>query len=216
MRPPIDRIEAELPAPSADWRARARQADATQAGHDALLADCPALHAVRVDPPPAPATPSLPLTLAAWNVERLKYVEATAALLARQRPDIVLLSEVDIGMARSGNRDTVRVLAECLGMGAAYAVEFVELGLGDARERAWHAHETNAAGLHGNACLTRFAIDRAVVLPLDDGGAWFRAGGQIDQRRVGGRQATGIRTRLGDGRALWTFAVHFESRHDAP
>lgn len=40
----------------------------------------------------------------AWNLERCKRLEASAELLESLRPDLVLLSEMDWGMARSGNR----------------------------------------------------------------------------------------------------------------
>ena len=119
------------------------------------------------------------------------------------------------GRSVATTRRSVRAdLADALGMGSAFAVEFVELGLGDRQEQSWHAGQTNAAGLHGNACLSRFPIDRAAMIPLDPGGFWFRDDAPKGEQRVGSRQATGIRTRLADGRGLWTFAVHFESELD--
>ena len=73
--------------------------------------------------------------------------------------DVVLLTELDVGMARSGNRHTVRELARTMGAGYAFGVEYVELGLGDDREKAWHAGESNAVGLHGNAILSKAPLD---------------------------------------------------------
>jgi len=78
--------------------------------------------------------------------------------------------QLDIGMARSGNRHTVAELAVALGMGYAYGIEFIELGLGDEREEEWHKDERNAAGFHGNAILSRY--------PLNDF-ALIRLGGQL-------------------------------------
>ena len=52
-----------------------------------------------------------------WNVERLRHLDAIVGHLKAHRPDVVLLSEVDRGMARTGNTDRVAMLSEKLGMG---------------------------------------------------------------------------------------------------
>jgi endonuclease/exonuclease/phosphatase family metal-dependent hydrolase len=151
------------------------------------------------------------LTIASWNLERCKYIPQSATILAAGRADIALLTEMDIGMARSGNRHTTRDLSARLGMGYAYGTEFIELGLGDDREQAWHAGAANEAGLHGNAIASRLAIERPAVIPLDPGGEWFRADGQPDQRRIGGRMAVAATFSMAGGK-LACAAVHFESR----
>lgn len=51
------------------------------------------------------------LTVMAWNVERLRHVQAIAETIAAQAPDVVLLTEVDKGMARSGNGHPLSLLA---------------------------------------------------------------------------------------------------------
>ena len=95
------------------------------------------------------------MRIAAWNAERCKYLPESAALLAGIGADVVLLSELDVGMARSGNRHTPRELARALGSGYLFGVEYVELGLGDNREKAWHAGQSNQSGLHGNGILSK-------------------------------------------------------------
>jgi hypothetical protein len=67
------------------------------------------------------------LTVMAWNVERLRHVDAIAATIAGQAPHVVLLSEVDKGMARSGNGHLLSRLADRLSHSFAYGVEFLEL-----------------------------------------------------------------------------------------
>lgn len=150
------------------------------------------------------------MRIAAWNLERCKDVEGAAALLSQSKADICLLTEMDFGMARAGNRDTTADLADALGMNHAFGVEFIELGLGDQREQTEHAGQQNSAGLHGNAVLTRLPSDRAAILPLDAGGAWFNDAAGNDQRRIGGRMAIALRLLL--PQPLWVIAVHYESR----
>jgi endonuclease/exonuclease/phosphatase family metal-dependent hydrolase len=103
------------------------------------------------------------------------------------------------------------VLAERLGTGYAFAVEFLELGLGDAREREWHAGEVNRAGLHGAALLGRYALERPALIRLETAGGWFD--GQHGERRVGGRIALAA-TLVIDGVAVTLVSVHFESHGD--
>ena len=215
MRRVVTTAVSALPLPSLADRAAAAAATDADA-HDRFLADWTCMGAVEVVPPPpagADATTG-PLVVAAWNLERCKHVEASAAILARRNPDVVLLSEMDLGCARSGQRHTTADLAARLGLGHVYGVEFVELGLGDARETREHAGEVNRAGLHGNAVLSRFPITAAALVPLDDGGRWFGSAAQPDQRRVGGRNAVVAELATPSG-SIVAVSVHLESRSDA-
>lgn len=138
--------------------------------------------------------------------------EAVRRLMDQTRVDVLFLSEVDVGMARSGNVHTIRELAGFRGEGYLYGVEFVELDLGDRDEMRRHAGEQNVCGLHGNAIVTAHALERACLIPLDESGLWF---GGIDgaQRRIGGRIA--IAARLRDApRPLWLVSLHLESKTD--
>lgn len=209
-RPTVDAVTDRLAWPSQAYRDRARATEPTQANHDRLLAEAGALQAIEFRPV-SPAAPPSVLRVASWNAERCKFIAESARLLDACRADLCLLSEVDIGMARSDNRHTPMELAEELGMGYAFGTEFVELGLGDDREMRWHAGEENVAGLHGNAVLTRLPVTRLRLIPLDPGGEWFRAGGQPDQRRIGGRMALAAMVTTAFG-PLCCAAVHFESR----
>jgi endonuclease/exonuclease/phosphatase family metal-dependent hydrolase len=195
-----------LTAPPAAWREAANVALA--AAHRALFADSACLDRIECRQPGPVAHPPAALRVVSWNAERLKYVEASAALLERLEPDVVLLTEVDRGMARSSNRDSVGELATLLGMGWVFGVEFVELGLGDSRERAWHEGESNRDGLHGNAILSRLPIDRAAMARLETDGFWF-LGERNGERRIGGRQAV-----LASIAGITFVAVHLESHSD--
>ncbi|HUP85415.1 MAG TPA: endonuclease/exonuclease/phosphatase family protein [Acidimicrobiales bacterium] len=156
------------------------------------------------------------LRVAAWNAERCRYLDASLELLARVDADVVLLSELDSGMARSGNHDVPRRLAEGLGLGGAFGVEFVELSIGDAADVVSadaSGMTTNDRGLHGNAVLARGGVRDAAVLRLDEGGDWFTA--DRGQPRVGGRMAVaGVVTIAGDV-DLTVVSFHLESRSTA-
>jgi endonuclease/exonuclease/phosphatase family metal-dependent hydrolase len=208
----VERALESLPLPDPALLESAREDVATKVRHDAIATEIPALSAVEYRPPQADHQLGEHLRLAAWNAERLKYGGASAALFANLQPDIVLLSEVDIGMARSGNRHTVAELAVALGMGYAYGIEFVELGLGDVREEEWHKGERNAVGFHGNAILSRFPLNDFALIRLDAGGRWFGERPDLTkgpaQRRIGGRMALAARIADSD---LVVATLHLES-----
>jgi len=167
---------------------------------------------VEVAPPPAPRpAPDAPCRIAFWNVERCKHVEASARLLGGLDAAACLLCELDVGMARSGQAHTPRELARRLGTGAAFAVEFLELGLGDAKEREWHAGEVNRTGLHGAAILSPHALERPAVIRLESGGGWFD--GARGERRVGRRIALAATLRIA-GIPTTLASVHLESHSD--
>jgi len=188
----------------------ARQAPATKRAHDLIAARIPALHAIEVTPPPSPIPLGSTVRIAAWNAERCKYDKPSSRLLETVAADVTLLSEMDVGMARSGNCHTVRDLASSLQQGFAFAVEFVELGLGDSREILWHAGQNNTLSLHGNAIMSGSRLTDVFVVPLDEGATWF-SNSDADQRRLGGRMA--IAARLGAAPfPLWVISVHLESR----
>jgi endonuclease/exonuclease/phosphatase family metal-dependent hydrolase len=214
---------AALPAPGHAEITDALTAEPTKAEHDRIARGVTALTAIEYRPPETISVPRRPLRLCAWNAERLKYGEASAALMRGLDLDILLLSESDVGMARSGNRHTTAELAAALDMGYAYGVEFVELGLGDDREREWHKGQRNHAGLHGNAILSRLPLHDLALIRLDAGGRWFADrisgtanGGKASgiQRRLGGRMALAGRIATDDGDFV-VVSLHLESDSDA-
>ena len=210
----VERTVPALPEPAPQLLAEARRVPASRAEHDRLAAGLPCQQAVELVPPPRPQPIGRSFRIAAWNAERCKYVPESAALLADIGADVVLLTELDIGMARSGNRHTVRDLARTLGAGYAFGVEYVELGLGDDREKSWHANETNAVGLHGNAILSKVHLDRPAIVRLDDGARWFAGEQSTNERRIGARMAMVASLDAG-GVPLLVASVHLESSTDA-
>ena len=194
--------------------AKAQSGDATRELHDACIADIPAFHALEQVPSSVPMTPMRSngrFVIFSWNAERLKYDVPSRALAGSVAPDVILLTEVDIGMARSGNRHTVSDFARPIGAGYVYALEFAELGLGDDREMIWHKDEANSFGYHGNAIVSRHPLQEPFVVRLDDGAHWFIGLETVDQRRIGFRNAVAARIGEGDN-ALWCVSAHFENR----
>ncbi|MDL2402107.1 endonuclease [Rhizobium mayense] len=124
---------------------------------------------------------------------------------------MTLLCEVDRGMARTQNRDGIVELAGRLEEGYLYAVEFVELGLGDRTEQIVHAGEVNAEGFHGAALLSAAGMANPFLIRLDARGDWFD--GAHGERRVGGTIALGAKIAV-SGRWVTMVSVHLESHCD--
>lgn len=207
----VTNIVTSLPPVPAGLLAEAAAAGDDLAEHDRLAARVEALHSVEYRPLQTPETFHLPQRIVAWNAERVKHPAAAAELLRATGAGVILLSEVDCGMARTGNRHNAADLAARLGMGYLYGVEFVELGLGAGAEEAASRGEHNTRSLHGNALLSRAPLADIRLIRLDEGGFWF--GGRRGQKRLGGRMA--LAARLGSGAdALLAISVHLESDSD--
>ncbi len=199
-----------LEAPSAALLDEARAAKLTQAEHDRFAAALPALSTIEVVRADSGTDIGNGFVVAAWNAERLKFHAPSVALMRQSGADILLLSEADLGTARAGNRHTVADVARDLGMSYVFGVEFVELGLGNSRERERHKGETNSIGFHGNALLSRLPIRDAVLIRLDDGGTWW-TDAKDGQGRIGGRMAIVARIETAAGPIL-AVSVHLESK----
>jgi len=214
MRPLIDRIVPDLEPPDSAVLEEARQASAQseQAAHKSLLERIPALHAVEQAPPANPLPWPVLLRIAAFNAQRLRDRRAARHLIEQAGAQVTLLSEVDLGMARSGNAHTIRDLTAGTGEGHLYGVEFVELDLGSADEVERCAGQANAQGLHGNAIVSGLALEHPWLIPLEENGLWF-PGIKGLQRRIGGRMALAARVAQAP-RPLWIVSTHLESKTD--
>jgi endonuclease/exonuclease/phosphatase family metal-dependent hydrolase len=107
----------------------------------------------------------------AWNIERGKELDGQIEVLRSdpylREADVLLLTELDVGMARSGNRDVPGELARALGMHYAFAPCYLSLVKGSGVERETNGE--NDLGLHGNAILSRYPLRNARMLPLANG-----------------------------------------------
>ena len=186
-----------------------REGPRDSATHLRHAAAIPALGEIEIGGKTSRGNAGESLTVMTWNVERLRNVDAIAETIAGQAPDVVLLSEVDKGMARSGNGHPLSRLAEKLDHAFAYGVEFLELGTGNETEQATNGKAENAEGFHGNAITSAVPLLRPFLVRLDAAGAWFRP--EHGQPRIGGRMAIGGQVLLGD-RRVSVVSVHLENR----
>ena len=212
MRPLIGRSVADLPCPDKALLDEALQVAQNPSAHDRFLKRIEALHALELGPPRAAPECPARLRMAALNAERMKHPEAVRQLMNRAGAHVLLLSEVDVGMARSGNVHTIRELIGSMGEGYVYGVEFVELDLGDTGEMRRHAGERNACSLHGNALVSSLVFEQPHLIPLEESGRWF-GGFKGAQRRIGGRIALAARMAHAP-RPLWCVSLHLESKTD--
>lgn len=214
MRNLIHKATSAITSPDINIRNTATTVDADQTNHTAYLETWPCFQTIELVQPPTVVPEPEILNIVAWNLERCKRVEESAALLKHVKADVVLATEMDIGMARSAQRHTPKDLARELGFGYAFGVEFVELGTGDSYETGLFSGIKNEHGLHGNAILSRFPLISPKIIPLDDNGLWYTSAPKDDgQRRVGGRMAITAQIKCGFG-TLSLAAVHYESESD--
>jgi endonuclease/exonuclease/phosphatase family metal-dependent hydrolase len=158
---------------------------------------------------PATSPVDRPVRIVAANLERGNHLDAWVDRFEQAEADVILLSEADGGMARSGNRYVARELADRLGMQFAFAVEFVELGLGGPKERAALPEGArNEFGVHGGAVLSRVGLERPAAVRFEFDGSWYAD--DSPERRVGGRCA--VVATVGE---LVVVAPHLES-HGGP
>ena len=192
-----------------DERARLLGALGEEGAHAAALRALPALRQIEIGGGASDDRARGIFEVVAWNLERGTHIGAAVDILQARGPDVVLASELDAGMARSGNRRTAAELAGQLGHTYAFAVEFLELGLGDPKEAARVGpHAVNELGFHGNAITARSPLTDPILIRIEEHGSWFTR--ETDQPRVGGRMALAARVDLG-GSPVVVCSVHLES-----
>jgi endonuclease/exonuclease/phosphatase family metal-dependent hydrolase len=105
----------------------------------------------------------------AWNIERGIRLDGIIPTLQHhpvlRRSEVLLLTELDYGMARTGNVFVARDLARALKMNYAFAPCYINLNKGSGLEA--RAEGENGQALHGNAILARYPLRRphSIVLP---------------------------------------------------
>jgi endonuclease/exonuclease/phosphatase family metal-dependent hydrolase len=107
----------------------------------------------------------------AWNIERGVRLESIIGVLKEhpqiRESDLLLLTELDYGMARTRNRFVAREIAEALEMSYAFAPCYLALTKGNGSETRVEGENTQA--LHGNALLSRYPLHGAHSLALPNG-----------------------------------------------
>lgn len=147
------------------------------------------------------------LRAVAWNCERGKRYEPLRTCLQTdpllRDADFLLLTELDIGMGRSGNRNVPAALAESLGYDYVFANFHLLLSDGDRGERVGGPGNTQA--MHGAAILSRHPIRRFAALTLPEYFDKF----EVPEKRLGSKRALFCEVELPDG-PLTIVVVHLD------
>ena len=156
-----------------------------------------------------PAAPGAPLRAVHWNIEHGNWYDQVEAAL-RNHPqlagaDLLMFNEIDLGMARAGNRDVTADLARALGLNSVFAPLFLETTVGRDDDAHTAAGRENEEGLFGNAVLSRFPIGEARIVPLPSPSQV-----QFDLERMYGRHAALIVEVLRPGAPFVAVSVHLE------
>jgi endonuclease/exonuclease/phosphatase family metal-dependent hydrolase len=158
-------------------------------------------------PPDAPLASPWPLRAVAWNIERGKRFDPLLASLtlhpSLRDADLLLLTEVDIGMGRSQNRHVPQALAHHLGMQFVFANSHLVLSPGDSGEQDHHTPNTRS--LHGCALLSKRHISRFCSVPLPERVDKFHA----FEKRLGCKRALIAEVLMDDG-PLTVAVVHLD------
>jgi endonuclease/exonuclease/phosphatase family metal-dependent hydrolase len=107
----------------------------------------------------------------AWNIERgIMFEGIVDALRGHQDltgKDILLLTELDHGMARSGNRFVAKELAAKLDLNYAFAPVYIALQKGSGVEAAMEGENTSS--IHGLAMFSKWPMRNVHAVPLPNG-----------------------------------------------
>jgi endonuclease/exonuclease/phosphatase family metal-dependent hydrolase len=107
----------------------------------------------------------------AWNLERgIRLDGIINALLTHadlKNKDVLLLTELDHGMARSGDRSVAKEIAEAVGMNYAFAPVYIPLQKGSGVEAEMPGE--NTLSLHGVGLFSRWPLSNVHAVPLPNG-----------------------------------------------
>lgn len=156
---------------------------------------------------PAPTTTPEHIRVVAWNIERGLKIDGVIHLLKNNptlaKADILLITEADIGMGRTDNRNIPQEIADAVNMNYLFANCFLALEKGDIGEQS---HDlANTLSLHGICILSKFPIQayKSVSLPM------FKDIFNDLEKRLGSRK--GLICTIPIGKRTLTFSViHIE------
>jgi endonuclease/exonuclease/phosphatase family metal-dependent hydrolase len=206
-----DTVDRLTPVPATE-RAGFLDLPATREAHADAHASVAAFHQIEVRQPERAPSPTHTLRIAAWNLERGLYPDEAARILQRNRVDLALLTELDVGVLRTGQVHTIGRVAAQLGQGYCYALEFLEL-MPMPPPPGFPVHGSgNTEGFHGNGIVSALPFEAPVVIRLDEMADWYIAP-HGRQRRIGNRMAVAATFTHGAARFV-ACAVHLENRTD--
>jgi endonuclease/exonuclease/phosphatase family metal-dependent hydrolase len=111
------------------------------------------------------------ISAVAWNIERGIQLDGIIDTLKAhpqlKEKDLLLLTELDHGMARSGNRFVAEEISDALGMYYAFAPVYIALQKGSGVEEFAAGQNTNS--IHGLAMFSRYPMRHVHAIPLPNG-----------------------------------------------
>ena len=148
------------------------------------------------------------LRIGAWNIQRGRQFDKILHMLRDDEflahADIILLSEVDVGMGRSHNRNVPQELAAALGYHYAFGVSYLVLG-DDVKEN--EEGQENTLALAGQAILSRLPLSEIVSLDLPELRDKFSS---KTEKRLGKKRALAACVQW-NGQPLWCSTCHLDS-----
>jgi endonuclease/exonuclease/phosphatase family metal-dependent hydrolase len=144
-----------------------------------------------------------------WNVEHGNWYDQVEKALLRHPDladaDVLMFNEIDLGMARAGNRDVTVDLAQALDRHSVWAPLFMETTLGRDDDAVTAAGRDNEEGLFGLAVLSRWPIAEVRVIDLPSPEDY-----QFDVERMVGRHIALIAVIERPGAPFVAVASHLE------
>lgn len=183
-----------------------------------------------------------------WNVERGVFVEELMDLFHGERganateelkdeinllktADILMLNEVDLGVARTDYRNIAEEIAELAGGGYIFGTEFIEVDPAYLNDE--NLDKAKYKGLHGNAIISKYPIISSKVLRLKACYDWYesekeelsfierarRLGAKVSVKeevisevRIGGRIALLANLKLPNDQIVTVVSTHLENK----
>ena len=188
-----------------------RTLPATREAHAEAVAAAPAFGQIELRQSTAADAPDT-IRIAAWNLERCLHPEEASRVLQRHDVTLALLTEMDVGVRRTGQVHTIGRVAAQLGQGYCYGLEFLEITPTEPPPGFPRNGDDNIEGYHGNGIVSAYRIDVPLVIRLPEEADWYSpTPGR--QRRIGSRMAIAATFGTGDERFV-ACSVHLENRTD--
>lgn len=145
----------------------------------------------------------------AWNIERGIYIDDIIHHLQThpvlRHADLIFVSETDIGMVRSANRNIARDIAEALGFNYFFGTSYLNLDKGNGGEA--EVEGENTLGIHGNAFFSRFPIRNARLIALKNCKNKLKG----REKRLGSQKALLVELELPDQKSMTAVSVHLDA-----
>lgn len=144
----------------------------------------------------------------AWNIERGRHYKGVREILGEHPEiadaDLFLLTECDLGMARSENRHIARELAKELNLNYFFAPSYINLSKGCGHEVEYDGE--NTLGIHGNAIFSRYPLSNFRTVPLINGKDKMKG----NEKRIGQQMALVADVHFGN-QTLTTACAHLDA-----